>query len=271
MQALRHFLLAVQYFTRIPLPARLVQWIGYTDMLQAASIRHFPAVGAVLGVYGSSVLCGFVHVLPTVPAAQWVAVLLACCAMMHATGALHEDGLADVSDGLGGSADRERALIIMKDSRIGSFGALALVCAVLLKVALLVALLQVSLNWAVWGLLLGQVCSRWTPLWIAALLPNARSPENSKSSFASQASPWVNVLVGTVWVLAVLCLGIWVLSVQVVAFSMLGLIVPSVWMFRVLKRRLQGFTGDALGATQQLSELGFYLGLLCASAGWVTA
>lgn len=268
MQVFRHFFLAVQYFTRIPLPVKLAQWVGYSDNLQAACMRHFPAVGAVLGVLGSSVLCGLLHVLPTVPAAQWVAVLMGCCAVMYVTGALHEDGLADLTDGLGGSADRERALSIMKDSRIGSFGALALVCAVLLKVALLVALLQVGLSLAVWGMLLGQVCSRWTPLWIAALLPHARPPEHSKSRFADQGTPWANVLVGALWVLMALWAGFPVMGFQAVVFSIIGLILPSVWIFRVLKRRLHGFTGDALGATQQLSELGFYLGLVCASAGW---
>lgn len=268
MQALRHFFLALQYFTRIPLPVRLAQWVGYSETLQAASMRHFPAVGAVLGVLGTSVLCGFLHLLPNVAAAQWIAVLMGCCAVMYATGALHEDGLADLTDGLGGSADRERALIIMKDSRIGSFGALTLVCAVLLKVALLVALLQVGLSLAVWGMLLGQVCSRWTPLWIAALLPHARPPEHSKSSFADQGTPWANVRVGALWILMALLAGLPVMGFQAVVFSVVGLVLPGVWVFRVLKRRLQGFTGDALGATQQLSELGFYLGLLCASAGW---
>lgn len=267
MQELRHFFLALQYFTRIPLPAKLARWVGYSEALQAACMRHLPAVGAVLGGLGTGVVCGIVHVLPYVPAAQWVAVLMGCCVVMYATGALHEDGLADLTDGLGGSSDREQALRIMKDSRIGSFGALALLCAVLLKVVLLVALLQVGLSLAVWGMLLGHVCSRWTPLWIAALLPHARPPENSKSSFADQGTPWVNVSVGTLWVLMALFVGLQVIDVQALVFSIVGLALPSVWMFCVLKRRLQGFTGDALGATQQLSELGFYFGLLCASVG----
>ena len=268
MQALRHLLLALQYFTRIPLPHRLAQWVGYSPAQQAACMRHFPAVGAVLGLIAASVLYGVFQALPALHATPWIAAILSTATVIYLTGALHEDGLADLSDGLGGTANREHALAIMKDSRIGSFGALALLLAVFLKVALLVALVQVNLNQALVSVFMGHVCSRWSPLWIVALLPHARPPEQSKSSFADQGTPWLNVGVGGLWVGATLVFGFIALGIEPLVLALLGLALPSVWMFCVLKRRLQGFTGDALGATQQLSELGFYLGVLCASAAW---
>jgi adenosylcobinamide-GDP ribazoletransferase len=104
-QFLRHYLLAIQFFTRIPVTGRLGDWVGFSPAMLRASAAHFPGVGWLVG----GGVAGFTA----------LGVLM--------TGAFHEDGLADVADGLGGSQDRERALTIMKDSRVGAFGAIAVV------------------------------------------------------------------------------------------------------------------------------------------------
>ena len=125
---LRLFLVAVQFFTRVPVPA----WVGFSPVWLQASARHFPGVGLCVGMLGAAVLAGASGL--TSPA---VAVVLSMMATVVLTGAFHEDGLADTCDALGGHVSRARALEIMKDSRIGAFGAMALVLGLVSKIALL--------------------------------------------------------------------------------------------------------------------------------------
>ena len=137
----RHLLLAVQYFTRVPLPGRLAAWVGYSPAMMKAATAHFPGVGwLVAGVSAAVLALGWWLLGGQLALAALVAVVLSMIASAWITGAIHEDGLADVCDGLGGSADRETALRIMKDSRLGSYAAMALVLALLLKAGLLALL-----------------------------------------------------------------------------------------------------------------------------------
>ena len=140
----RHFLLALQFFTRIPVTGRLAAWVGYSPAMLRASAAHYPGVGWLVGGVTAAVLALVLMALPTVPALPWVAAVLSTVAGVMLTGTFHEDGLADTADGLGGGLTREHALEIMKDSRIGSYGAIALVLALLAKVSLLAMLVQVS-------------------------------------------------------------------------------------------------------------------------------
>jgi cobalamin synthase len=186
VKGLRHFLLAVQFFTRIPITGALAQWVGYSPAMLRASSAHFPAIGWLMGGVAAAVACGTVLVLTHAGhsplASGLVAAALSTVATVWLTGAFHEDGLADVADGLGGSYDRTRALDIMKDSRVGAFGALALVLIVAVKVALIASLaaraVQVSgLGWQ-WAvqlatcLLFAHVLSRFAPLCVIRALPH---------------------------------------------------------------------------------------------------
>ena len=144
MSFIRHFLIAIQFFTRIPIDGRLADWVGFSPAMLRASAAHFPGVGWVVGGLTALVFWGLVKVLPVQPAASWVAAVLSTAFSVWLTGAFHEDGLADTADGLGGAVSRERALDIMKDSRIGSYGAIALVLALIAKVLLLGLLVQVA-------------------------------------------------------------------------------------------------------------------------------
>ena len=151
IQALRHYLLALQFFTRIPVTGRLAAWVGYTPEMLRASTAHFPGVGWLVGGLSAALLAALLHLLPPVPASAWAAAVGCTVFSVLLTGAFHEDGLADLADGLGGSLDREHALDIMKDSRIGSFGAMALALGLLSKLALLALLAQVDPLLAVTG------------------------------------------------------------------------------------------------------------------------
>ena len=145
MTALRHLLLALQFFTRIPVTGRLADWVGYSPQMLRASAAHLPAIGLLIGALAALLYGCLAQALGANAWAPLVAAVFSTVLTLLLTGAFHEDGLADLADGLGGSLDRARALEIMKDSRIGSFGASALVLALLAKVSLL-ALLGAA-NW----------------------------------------------------------------------------------------------------------------------------
>ncbi|HEY0297081.1 MAG TPA: adenosylcobinamide-GDP ribazoletransferase [Bordetella sp.] len=262
MNALRHLLLALQFFTCIPLPGGVARWVGFSPAMQRASFAYFPLVGALVGVVGAGCFLGVLRCLPAVGASAWIAAILGSAATAMLTGAFHEDGLADLADGLGGQVSRERALEIMKDSRIGSYGSVALVLVLSLKVSLVAALAQVDAPLAAWALFAGHAFSRLMPVGVAAILPNAREPAASKSTAVTARVGWLAVSGAVFWALLALAVAAWR---QPGLFWMGGMAACGVaWlaMCRLLRRRLQGFTGDALGATQQVCELAFYLGLL---------
>ena len=255
MSALRHFLLALQFFTRIPVTGRLAQWVGYSPAMLRASAAHFPAVGWVVGAIGALTLAGALALWPPL-----VAAVLCTVVTVLVTGAFHEDGLADVADGLGGTSNRERALEIMRDSRIGAFGAIALVLALGLKFALLAALAGQGAWVACVALLAAHVLSRLVPLAVMRALPYVGA-EGGKAKPMADAVSGSAVGIGVLWSLpAVALLALAGGAANGIA-ALLAAALVGVVMVRLLRRRLGGFTGDGLGATQQLSELAIYLAL----------
>ena len=265
MQALRHYLLAVQFFTRIPITGRLADWVGFSPAMLRASSAHFPGVGLLvglvaMGVYGvlSWALGGGTPA--TASTAALVAAALSTVATVLLTGGFHEDGLADVADGLGSGAPRERALDIMKDSRIGAFGAMALVLALLAKVALLALLGTHSLGAALCALLGGHVLSRFFPLLLVRTMAHVGDTATSKSKPLADQISGHALMAAFLWCFWPLAL---VGSAQPAIFLIASLVcsaLGALHVARLLARRLQGFTGDGLGAVQQVSEIGFYLG-----------
>ncbi|OYQ40294.1 adenosylcobinamide-GDP ribazoletransferase [Rhodoferax sp. TH121] len=274
----RHYLLSLQFFTRIPVTGRLADWVGFSPAMLRASAAHLPGVGVLVGGVVALFTWLLLALLPASPFAPLVAAVLGTVLSVLITGAFHEDGLADVADGLGGTQSRERALEIMKDSRVGAFGAIAVVLALLAKVGLL-ALLG-SLHGAVLcvALFAGHVVSRFWPLLTIRLLPHVGDAAGSKSKpLADQIS------LGSLWAAVFWCFGALALVLAAQAAMVLVANFPAVqglvlwlgagvlasglaWlgMLRWFARRLQGFTGDCLGATQQVCELAFYLGLALA-------
>ena len=275
---LRHYLLAIQFFTRIPVTGRLAAWVGFSPAMLRASAAHFPGVGVVVGALVAGVTAVLLLCLPPSPFAPLVAAVLGTVLSVMVTGAFHEDGLADVADGLGGSSDRERALIIMKDSRVGAFGALALVLALLSKVALLALIGSVSPRWMVLGTFAAHVVSRTWPLLLIRLMPHVGDAAGSKSKPLADQISSASLLAAGMWCFGALALvfaahgaidsGAMHLPTGSRAQPLLVALFASslafAYMGSLLWRRLQGFTGDGLGATQQLCELAFYLGLALA-------
>jgi adenosylcobinamide-GDP ribazoletransferase len=198
-----------------------------------------------------------------------VASALSLAATVWLTGAFHEDGLADTCDALGGAVSRERALAIMKDSRIGSYGAVALVLALVLKVATVSGLAGAARNgglaWAAMALIWSHAVSRAAPVWLVWRLPYAGDAEHAKAKpLATQVSGnglvvaliWVWVASGAAVSVTVLTgASSWATALWAAMSSLAACASVTLCCARWLRRRLGGFTGDTLGATQQIVEL----------------
>jgi adenosylcobinamide-GDP ribazoletransferase len=264
MAWLRHLLLALQFFTRVPVTGRLAAWAGYSPARLRASASFFPVIGLLVGAWAAALAGGLILLLPAGPLAALVAAVLSTAGTVLLTGALHEDGLADVADGLGGTPDRARALEIMKDSRIGAFGALALLLALLAKVALLALLAGQGLRSLGIGLILAHVLSRAWPLLMIRLLPYVGEAGGLRAKPMADAISRSTLAAGLAWTTAVLVVVAWLGGPAFALAPLLGSALAFVLMARIFQRRLQGFTGDCLGATQQVCEIACYLALAIA-------
>ena len=276
MQFIREFLLAVQFFTRIPITGALAAWVGFSPAMLRASAGHFPGVGVLVGAVAAGVYALLAALLPDTTYAPLVAATLSTVVTVLMTGGFHEDGLADVADGLGGSYDKARALEIMKDSRVGAFGAMALVLALLAKVAL-VALLGTMTGvpegfdeapfkaWYVCSALFAaHVVSRTLPLLLIYGLPHVGDTAASKSKPLADQIGLNRLLIAFTWCFIALAVVLYALPAIDLIVACVLAVMALLWMYRLFKRRLQGFTGDCLGATQQVCEIAFYLGLAIA-------
>jgi len=250
MTEIRLLLTAVQYFTRIRVPA----WVGHAQEQLAGAVRYFPVVGLIVGASGAATLWLVAHVLPTP-----LPVILATVVTVLMTGAIHEDGLADTCDGLAGGATRERALEIMKDPRIGVFGAIALILMLLLKIS---ALSVMPVWTAMAALIAAHAFSRFCAVLISFAGRYVGSAERSRAAPVVQRVKVGDVMIAALFGLPALVLcGREAIVAVVVALVLLGLV------FRWCVQRIGGYTGDTLGAAQQITETGFYLALLAAPAG----
>ena len=252
---LRLALIALQFLTRVPIPT----WVGYRAEWLNACARHFPLVGLGVGAFAALVFVAALGLWP-LP----VAVLLSMASTLILTGAFHEDGLADTFDALGGAVVRERALEIMKDSRLGTYGTAALVVVLALKAA---ALLALGAQAAV-ALLLAHTASRATPVLLIRLLPYAGDAQAAKAKPLAQQVSWAGVVVACGWALAVALVLTYLGTLRTAdaGAALLACAGVALLMALWLQRRLGGYTGDTLGATQQLAELGVYLAL---AARWL--
>jgi adenosylcobinamide-GDP ribazoletransferase len=232
---------AVQFLTRIPIDAphavphrRVVPW--------------FPFVGALIGAAVGGVAVGMKQLVPTS-----VAATLAVVAGLLITGAFHEDGLADTADGLGGGTTREARLAIMKDSRVGSYGALALGFVLALKV-LALGLLQPA--WTAAAVLVcAHAAGRAVAVVVMAATPYAGSVALSKFKPEGRDVGVADCVIALAIGLAPLALLSPLAAAACVAAGALG----ALWVAFAARRLIGGHTGDVLGAVEQVFETGFLL------------
>jgi adenosylcobinamide-GDP ribazoletransferase len=247
------FLLALQFLTRLRLPVEL----DHAPEAMRDSPRWYPGVGVVVGVIAGVIYWGAAGLFTPVLAA-----LCATAAGVIVTGALHEDGFADACDGLGGSRPRERVLEIMRDSRIGTYGVLGLGLMLAGKVAALAALPALAVPFV---LIAGHAASRASVLWVMASSDYVRD-QGAGSAVAGGVDQraMVTALATTAAALVPL---LFVLPLTALAVGLAGLGAGHFAMRRRFEARLGGYTGDCLGAVQQCSEIGFYLGVLALVQG----
>lgn len=256
LRELRLILTAIQFFTRLPVPA----WVGHSAQQLEQAARYLPLVGMLAGAIAAAVLWISAQLLP-LP----VAVVLSMTAGILATGAFHEDGLSDFADGFGGGHTKEKMLAIMKDSRVGAYGVIALVLVLLLKYQALLELCgKHSLMLAAAALIAAHCVSRLMAVSIMFTLRYVREDDSARARPAAQLSRFsftVSLLTG------IAALGLLYFAnahpAAILAAAASTLLMRA-YLARRLQQRLGGYTGDCLGAVQQLSELAFYLGLIAA-------
>jgi len=257
---LRQYLIAIQLFTRMPVKGALAQRAGFTPDTLRGSAAHFPGVGWLVGLLACTVFALMSLALPDSPFAPLAAAVACIVATALLTGADHETGLAHVADSLGGGHPREQALDIMKDTRLGSYGALALVLALAAKVSLLAVLAAQSPTAVLAALLAAHVLSRFWPLLLVRTLPHAGDAGAPRNGPLAERIDSRDLGIAAAWCLVPLAIA---LLAQDIGFALLGVVFSGLawlWMRRVFAQRLQGFTGHCLGATQQVCEIAFYLG-----------
>ncbi len=253
-QTLRLWLTAVQFYSRIPVP----QWVGYTPEQLNQSTPYFVLVGTLIGAITAAVLM--------VAAQRWtagIAAALALAAGTWLTGAFHEDGFCDSCDGLGGGFTPARVLEIMKDSRVGSYAVVGFGLLLLITWNAL-ASLAAQPRPAAAALLLAHVLSRAAALLVMKALPYAREQDAaSKIKPVTTALPARRLWLGLAFTLPALAAALAVLGWPHLLAALLAVALPSLWMTYTLHRKIGGYTGDGLGATQQLA---FAAVLLAAAA-----
>jgi len=250
MHQVRLFFIALQFFTRLPIPA----WVGFeASWLQHAS-RYFPLVGCVVAAIAAAVYAAAALVLPAP-----VAAVLSTAASIYITGAFHEDGFADTCDGLGGGMTKERALEIMKDSRVGAYGAIGIVCMLATK---LTALATLPPQLAVAALAVAHPLSRLASSSLIWKLNYVRG-EGKAKPLAQQMTHGefaIATLTCALPAAGVIAAG-WMTPGALIAAALASL-AAALWFGRLFVRRLGGYTGDCLGAVQQLAEALVYVAVL---------
>lgn len=239
------------FYTRIPVP----RWVEYDANNLSAATRYFPLVGYIVAIVSWLVYIVCQHIFSVE-----ISVIMSALAGVLLTGAFHEDGLADVSDGFGGGWTKEKILSIMKDSRVGTYGVVALIFIFSLKFLSLVQLSIINVSSFGLFLLVAHSLSRGAAVFIIYSSVYAREDAESKAKPVAQQLTTGSFAIACIWSIVPLV----VLMLLNVAYILI--IVPVTFLTLYLRwyfnKWVGGYTGDCLGATQQLSEVVIYLSVM---------
>jgi adenosylcobinamide-GDP ribazoletransferase len=250
MHQLRLFFTALQFFTRLPIPA----WTGFEQSWLNHASRYFPLVGLVVAAIAAAVYALAALVFPAP-----VAVLLSTAAGIYATGAFHEDGFADMCDGFGGGMTAERVLEIMRDSRIGAYGAIGIGTMLALKA---VTLSLMPAPAAIAALFVAHPLSRLMATTLMWRLEYARAEGKAKPLAQKMSNLEFAIAAATAALPLLLAGALGYLAWSALGAGVLAAACATVWLARKYVRHIGGYTGDCLGAVQQLAEVVFYLSVL---------
>jgi adenosylcobinamide-GDP ribazoletransferase len=258
-QELRIFFTALMFYTRIPCP----KWVDHDPSYINKATRYFPLIGYIVASISFLVFLGANYLFGSP-----IAILVSLASGILVTGAFHEDGFADVCDGFGGGWTKVKILEIMKDSRVGAYGAVGIVLILILKFLALQELFALPLpneysNLKLMGLffVVYHALARLTAITIVFTESYAREGEDSKAKPIAQAYTYKEVLGAFIFGLVPLLLLSYVLTWNIM-LVLIPLFLTSFFMIRYFNKWIQGYTGDCLGAVEQLAEVVTLLGLI---------
>lgn len=243
---LQIFLTATMFFTRIPCP----KWVDHNPEYLSKSAKYFSLVGIMVGSIGALVFYGFSFILSTE-----IALLLSMVATIYTTGAFHEDGFADVCDGLGGGWTKEKILLIMKDSRLGTYGVTGLILMLAIK---FLALRDVPLQFIPITIIAGHSLSRFIATTLIYTHPYVRDTEDSKAKPAAKSITIKMLLISALFGITPL----FFFNKPLIFITIIPCYLAKVYLGTKFKKWLGGQTGDCAGAVQQLCEVVFYLSVI---------
>jgi len=236
------FLTAIMFFTRIPVPKTL----PYSPEYLNNSMRYFTIIGAIIGAVALVVFYGMSQIVPL-----QIAIFISMLSTILLTGAFHEDGFADFCDGFGGGYTKDKILLIMKDSRIGTYGSIGLIGMLGSK---FLFLSYINVNQILFVILVGHIASRVLPVFIIHNLPYVQDEDVSKSKPVGTKSSVLAPIISAIILGTILAFKIEFALYLIPAYILLYFAYS--WY---IKKKVGGYSGDILGALQQLSEFIFYL------------
>jgi adenosylcobinamide-GDP ribazoletransferase len=250
-QQLTLFFTALQFYTRLPAPKRVM----YKPENLSLATGYLPFVGWIVGIVAGGTWLGIGY-LTNPP----IAILSSMAVSILLTGAFHEDGFADVCDGFGGGWTREKILEIMKDSRVGTYASVGLILILALKFALLQSIAGWD-NRIIGALVTAHALSRLMPVFVIYTLSYARDTD-SKAKPVAEKPPLSVLVTAVVFGIAPLfgLAGYLSQPLLLTAIPVLGLI--TILLARYFKKWVGGYTGDCLGAIQQVCEIACYFFLV---------
>ncbi|MCL5129225.1 adenosylcobinamide-GDP ribazoletransferase [Algibacter sp. L4_22] len=253
------FFTALMFYTRIPIP----KGIQFKKEYSKASVKYLPLIGLLVGGVSAVILILLLTILPVS-----IAVTVSFISSLLLTGAFHEDGLADTVDGFGGGWNKEKILLIMKDSTIGAYGAIALVMALLLKFQLLVALVDLPMAHGIptyyfilFVSLAGHSISR--VLAVSVMITHQYARINDGTSKLKSITPEGLKWTSPAFLLALTfaLFPLFLFQTPYVFLLLFPIYLVRVLLVRFFNKWIGGYTGDCLGAIQQISEIIFYLSI----------
>ncbi|WP_062057868.1 adenosylcobinamide-GDP ribazoletransferase [Aquimarina longa] len=240
------FLTAILFFTRIPCP----KWVNHNPEYLKLSSKYFSLVGILIGGIGALVFYGASFLFPVE-----VSLLLSMVATIYSTGAFHEDGFADVCDGFGGGWTKDKILLIMKDSRLGTYGTIGLLFILGIKFTVLriIEIQHIPLV-----LIAGHSLSRFIATTLLYTHPYVRDTEDSKSKSAAKHINIPSLIISGIFGITPLFFfkNPWVFITIITMYA------SKLFLGFKFKKWIGGQTGDCAGAVQQLSEIVFYLTII---------
>lgn len=234
---------AIMFYTRIPVP----KGVGFSDENLNRATRYFPLIGILVGGFGA-----LAFMLAQTVLSNPIAILISMILTILLTGAFHEDGFADFCDGFGGGYSKEKILAIMKDSRIGTYGAIALILILLSKFMLIN---EIRIDSIPIVLVSAHAFSRLNPVLLIMTSRYVRQDETSKSKPVGKKISVTTLIIALIFGLAPLFL----LPIVFIPFLVILQILILLAFRQYIHKKIGGYTGDVLGALQQLSEINYYL------------